>query len=35
MKTLLLGALAAVFFSSPLNASIQTKEVTYSEGIRR
>jgi dienelactone hydrolase len=32
MKTLLLGALAAVFFSSPLNASIQTKEVTYSEG---
>ena len=32
MKTLLLGALAAVFFSSSLNASMKTKEVTYSEG---
>ena len=32
MKALLIGALAAVFFSLPVKASIATKEVTYSEG---
>jgi len=32
MKTLLASALAVVFFSLPLKASIKTEEVTYSEG---
>jgi dienelactone hydrolase len=32
MKSLLVCALAAVFLSPPLKASIETKEVTYSEG---
>jgi dienelactone hydrolase len=32
MKILLLCALAAIFFTSPLNASTKTKEVTYSQG---